>query len=94
METWGYLTYAHRTNMACEIHISIPVLMTLVGIKNILRPNFCLDKQWRSAAVISLTVHATIVLYCIIHTGQNSKSLSRVFPMHETFGVKSRTSFS
>lgn len=33
--------------------------------------------------MIFLTVHATIVLHCIIH----------VFLTHETFGVKSRTSF-
>lgn len=34
--------------------------------------------------MISLTAHATIVLHCIIH----------VFLTHETFGVKSRTSFN
>lgn len=34
--------------------------------------------------MISLTVRATIVLYCIIH----------VFLTHETFAVKSRTSFN
>lgn len=88
-----YLTYACKTNMACEICISGAVLKPPVDIKNLLRPNFYLNKQWRSAAVIPLAVHATTVLHCIINTGQSSKSLTIVFLTHETFGVKSRTSF-
>lgn len=40
-----YLTYAHRANIAYEIHISVAVLKPLVGTKNVLRPDFCLDKQ-------------------------------------------------
>lgn len=33
--TQGYLTCADRTNMACEIHISVPVPKPLVAIKDV-----------------------------------------------------------